>query len=305
MNGERVPRIAPEVGKARHDDVNSHILPSLPLDNSTQRPNNLTMPLSPSNPHHTPRNQHHSGYNQHPPRPPKLMKTITFGLFGRNPDARHYRFLWVLPVGFHLAANAINATIMKKTPGYGELFSVADVVLFYTTRPRITWFLSALLTVPWAGRRDNGRQHWSRNWVSFAYTQGFAEFALQAISLYTLIIANIHGKQLRDQGIDSPKSKTWGNSEMVIAALGWVAMFGFSCLLVLVFVCSCCGRKGRKDVNGGYGSGDNMDNEERGGRKGGHCGWFDYGWILVAVVAVALGCNWVFWDGYLREFPEE
>ncbi|MAD87205.1 MAG: hypothetical protein CL912_29960 [Deltaproteobacteria bacterium] len=233
------------------------------------------------------------------------MKTITFGLFGRNPDARHYRFLWVLPVGFHLAANAINATIMKKTPGYGELFSVADVVLFYTTRPRITWFLSALLTVPWAGRRDNGRQHWSRNWVSFAYTQGFAEFALQAISLYTLIIANIHGKQLRDQGIDSPKSKTWGNSEMVIAALGWVAMFGFSCLLVLVFVCSCCGRKGRKDVNGGYGSGDNMDNEERGGRKGGHCGWFDYGWILVAVVAVALGCNWVFWDGYLREFPEE
>jgi hypothetical protein len=123
--------------------------------------------------------------------------------------------------------------------------------------------------------------------------------------LYTLIIANIHGKQLRDQGIDTPKIKTWGNSEMVIAALGWVAMFGVSCLLVLVFVCYCCGRMGRKDVNSGYGNGDNMHNEESGRRVGGIFGWFEYGWILVAIIAVALGCNWVFWDGYLREFPEE
>jgi len=89
---------------------------------------------------------------------------------------------------------------------------------------------------------------------------------------------------------------------MVIAALGWVAMFGFSCLLVLGFVCSWSGRKGREDVNGGYGNGDT---EERGESKGGLCGWFDYGWILVAVVAIALWCSWVFWDGYLREFPKE
>jgi len=79
-------------------------------------------------------------------------------------------------------------------------------------------------------------------------------------------------------------------------------MFGFSCLLVLGFVCSWSGRKGREDVNGGYGNGDT---EERGESKGGLCGWFDYGWILVAVVAIALWCSWVFWDGYLREFPKE
>jgi len=34
--------------------------------------------------------------------------------------------------------------------------------------------------------------------------------------------------------------------------------------------------------------------EEREESKGGLCGWFDYRWILVVVVAITLWCSWVF-----------
>lgn len=89
----------------------------------------------------------------------KVVNKATFGVLGKESKFKAYNFMWITTVGLNLAASATNAFIMKNTKGYGERFDVGQVMLFYTTRPRITWIFAGLLTSPFANQRENG-PHW-------------------------------------------------------------------------------------------------------------------------------------------------
>lgn len=110
----------------------------------------------------------------------------------------------------------------------------------------------------------------------------FAEIALQAISLYTFIAANVFQDQQIADGVDVPEgvpiaeiSGHIGLVETLVGSLGWIIMFGLVVMMMLaVFAFHKWTVRQIRD------------------------------WCFLAVV-VTLGCNWLFWDGYLREFPHE
>jgi hypothetical protein len=66
-----------------------------------------------------------------------FVRTISCHLFG-NPGSRAYLYTWVFSLGIHLAANALVAIVIKHTTGYGSSFSIWQLMLFYTARPRIS-----------------------------------------------------------------------------------------------------------------------------------------------------------------------
>lgn len=120
----------------------------------------------------------------------------------------------------------------------------------------------------------------SDGWVSFAYSQVFAEIALQAISIYTLITANQFRHQQTRDGVHVPEGTPiskmrLGLAETLIGSFGWIIMFGLTVAMVLaVFTFKRASIRKVRD------------------------------WCFLAVV-ITLACNWLFWDGYLREFPRE
>lgn len=89
----------------------------------------------------------------------KVVNKLTFGILGKDNSSKSYNFMWILTVCLNLSGSATNAFIMKNTKGYGERFNVGQVMLFYTTRPRITWIFAGLLTSPFAKQRERGF-HW-------------------------------------------------------------------------------------------------------------------------------------------------
>jgi len=89
-----------------------------------------------------------------------------------------YLFMWIFTTGLSLAANALNAMIVKKQPGYETGFSIAQLTLFYAVRPRITLRLSTFFII--SPNIADGA------WTSFAYTHAISEINLQLIGSYTL-----------------------------------------------------------------------------------------------------------------------
>jgi hypothetical protein len=44
-----------------------------------------------------------------------------------------------------LAANALVALMIKRTNGFNSTFAITDLILFYASRPRLSWFFIGLL----------------------------------------------------------------------------------------------------------------------------------------------------------------
>jgi hypothetical protein len=55
--------------------------------------------------------------------------------------------MWIISVGLQLGANAIIATLIKHTVGFDDDFTIAQMVLFYTARPRLAWIFLSLLSI--------------------------------------------------------------------------------------------------------------------------------------------------------------
>jgi hypothetical protein len=72
-----------------------------------------------------------------------VTKWLTRGRFGRQ-ESRHWYYTGVFATGLHLLSNAVNAIIIKRTPGYGDV-SIRDLTFFWCTRPRLAWLVVALL----------------------------------------------------------------------------------------------------------------------------------------------------------------
>ena len=76
-----------------------------------------------------------------------FVKKITCGYFGRNDETRSWYLLFIFPLGLQLDANAFIGYLYGTAPGYGSTFSIVDLMLFYTTRPRLSWLILAFFTL--------------------------------------------------------------------------------------------------------------------------------------------------------------
>lgn len=113
-----------------------------------------------------------------------VIKKLTFGYFGRQESQRWY-YTGPVGVGLHLASNAINASIIKETPGF-EGTSIKNLTFFWCTRPRISWLIVAL--APYQAERSM--------YLSAIASILFSEVILQFFAGYYMIVgANYARKQ--------------------------------------------------------------------------------------------------------------
>ena len=75
----------------------------------------------------------------------KVIHYFTGGKFGSPTAKDTWWFMFLLPLGLNLAANALIVYIYQNTPGYEEGFSIGKLTLFYTTRPRLGWIPLGML----------------------------------------------------------------------------------------------------------------------------------------------------------------
>ena len=63
----------------------------------------------------------------------------------RTESQHMWMITWTIPLAIQLAANAFIAFLYKDSPGYDQGFSLHDLTLFFITRPRLGWFVLAIL----------------------------------------------------------------------------------------------------------------------------------------------------------------
>jgi hypothetical protein len=109
---------------------------------------------------------------------------LTLGRFGRQESQRWY-YTGPVGVALHLASNAINASIIKGTPGFGGT-SITKLTFFWCTRPRISWLIVAL--APYQAEKSM--------YLSAIASILFSEVILQVFAGYYMIVgANYARKQ--------------------------------------------------------------------------------------------------------------
>ena len=120
----------------------------------------------------------------------KVARMLSCRILGKE-RSRAWRFLWVIPLGLQLGANALVTALIQQTPGYGWGFSFTDLMLFYTARPRLSWLILNLLHLPRWSEDDSPRN--DGLWKSAARSQIIAEFLLELLALYPIGITVHHG----------------------------------------------------------------------------------------------------------------
>jgi hypothetical protein len=81
----------------------------------------------------------------------RIISRITCEKWGSEDpgDGKPWQWSWMISFTLQLVSNAIIAGLMKHVSGYKATFSIGDLVLFYTVRPRLSWmFLSIIATAP-------------------------------------------------------------------------------------------------------------------------------------------------------------
>lgn len=69
-----------------------------------------------------------------------VVKKLTCGCFGHR-GSRSWVWMWIVPVGLQLTANAFIALLIKKSAGYEADFKVSELMLFLVARPRLSWIV--------------------------------------------------------------------------------------------------------------------------------------------------------------------
>lgn len=90
-----------------------------------------------------------------------VINFITCGYFGK-PRGSTWWFMFMVPLGIQLSANAFIAYLYKTTPGYKLEFTVLDLMLFYTTRPRLGWIVLAIAMPLGKSKKEKLRSKSSR-----------------------------------------------------------------------------------------------------------------------------------------------
>jgi len=105
-----------------------------------------------------------------------IIRIITCGMFG-NEDGNPWRYMWILPFGLQLGANACVAALTKSAPGYADQFQIWELMLFYTLRPRLSWIILGFIADVSTKR--------GKPWRSSFISNMIAELLLQVMALYT------------------------------------------------------------------------------------------------------------------------
>jgi hypothetical protein len=115
----------------------------------------------------------------------KVTKFLTCHACGKE-GSRAYYFTWIFPCGLQLAANALNAWIMKNSPHYAGTFSVSEIMLFYTARPRLSFIFLCYLVRWTSDDDDDPAKDVSSPYISAFMSSFIAELVLQIIALYIM-----------------------------------------------------------------------------------------------------------------------
>jgi hypothetical protein len=141
-----------------------------------------------------------------------VVNKISCGFLGRL-GSRRWAYMWILTLALQFGSNILVATIIKHTEGYGNDFSIPELMLFFITRPRLSWmFLSVASNIR---RKTNKKRSpltehskgtpltrygssgygehstppessfYERPWEGSYMSQLIAEVILQLINLYT------------------------------------------------------------------------------------------------------------------------
>lgn len=106
------------------------------------------------------------------------MKFLTCGVLGK-PHTQSWKYIWILQVMLYLGANALCALMVTQSPGYitYKMPAVCDLMLFYTTRPRIAWLVLGALKDVGSSRFDPTAGYWE----SAGRSSLLAEIVLECI----------------------------------------------------------------------------------------------------------------------------
>ena len=71
----------------------------------------------------------------------RVIKFVTCGYCDGEDTKPTWFYMFVFPLGLNLGPSALIAFLYKNTPGFGDKFTIWDLTLFYTTRPRLSWLM--------------------------------------------------------------------------------------------------------------------------------------------------------------------
>ena len=108
----------------------------------------------------------------------RVIKFLTCSFCGSEGDNPTWFYMFLFPLATNLGANALIAYLYKTTPGFGETFTIGDLILFFTTRPRLSWIVLVVFMNLDTLRDKDAR--YSRS----AKSAVAAEVCLQLISSY-------------------------------------------------------------------------------------------------------------------------
>jgi hypothetical protein len=74
-----------------------------------------------------------------------VVKKITHGIMGTI-GSKSWRWMWLVVLSLHLIANTLNAWLIKNATGYDSSVSLGELMLFFATRPRVSWLVLGFLS---------------------------------------------------------------------------------------------------------------------------------------------------------------
>jgi hypothetical protein len=111
-----------------------------------------------------------------------ILRFLTCGYWGKKntKQSQDWKYMWIFTLGLQLGANAINAWITLNAPGYDRANDpkLWDLMLFLTTRPRISWIALVSLSIEGADGTKDG------SWTSAGRQAAVAESILQLVGTY-------------------------------------------------------------------------------------------------------------------------
>ena len=151
-----------------------------------------------------------------------LINRLTGGLLGKS-NSRTWIVTGLLGVGLHLGSNAINAKIIKDTPGYSHI-NITHLTFLWCTRPRLGWLAVALVDF----------QASKAMYFSVTASTLIVEFVLQILGAVYMGIATNYGRTHRFYNLTS--LRRYGGMHghyaqiMYAGCLLWCCVFPFALL---------------------------------------------------------------------------
>lgn len=149
-----------------------------------------------------------------------VVRKLSCGLLGRHSTPHwSWAFTWLLPLGMHLAANAVIALVLLGNGDYITNFTQAELFFLFLTRPRAGWLPVVLAGQifsfvnsrggndhidtaagddtgapgPDGVKRQTKRRRKDNYFAASAFSNYLAELVLQAAGLYVICLVIVEG----------------------------------------------------------------------------------------------------------------